>query len=780
VESRISFSEAVSQRIVNLSDELRAPIKEVVKGLETANEKRVELALKKISSSDSFTLPEGKEQIVGLAQILFLCVRESYASPKTDRFEIYTSVLPLFAGFLSNHARHPELCEFPKLLFCGGEQFTLAYYDDKSNRDIGFENFYEFHLQNLRDFLRSPGFKGWKNQAGIADFLSACITRWVMHLGNFVRNRREKPFLTLLDLLLMLFRIAPELEPAFHGLAFVLPCAKKAFHYIYAEGEDSIKKVFMKAKPQFLVEQQQLVSDWMEVYTLGALPDVPRACEMEESPELTVPFVYRALLEEILGDGTISSDEEWVIKSVRDFLEISNEKYNKIFDQVLEGRKLNKIPILDRDFSPRVFLNKILTKTVEDGVVTDEEKSIIGKVANSLLLNQTTLDEVLIEVKQALNSTVPKPQMVDKDTEKLHDLVRYIAMEERVRSVLVSERGMKIYYKAGKVLAALRRKAKESGGEKSGELMSRWAVAAFFYEPQVYLYPTIILFMDAPNVHPLRLAFKGARVGVEFSEEVQSKSGEDTSILDSPLLLMHNDCLDSRIPIKALIVGESIANFIDGIEETKGKYAVMLMHQPLMGAIAAFQKNVYLDFFGNFALARKNIADGKFDDAIALLAMIHEGFPDRLEILHCIGEAHERAFESEPLNEGHRRDALAAYKAELELNPTSDKSIRGIGRLLASEGRYDEALFWFDKAYNLSPACISNLLSIVETSINKVSGTPGAFVEIPQFILKYLAEAYQIWPSHPGVVKMIDDMNKKMGVDLLWHFRNQPVQTFFQ
>jgi len=45
-------------------------------------------------------------------------------------------------------------------------------------------------------------------------------------------------------------------------------------------------------------------------------------------------------------------------------------------------------------------------------------------------------------------------------------VVRHIAMEERVRSVLVSDRGMKTYQKAGKALFALKQKAASLGGEK--------------------------------------------------------------------------------------------------------------------------------------------------------------------------------------------------------------------------------------------------------------------------------------------------------------------------
>jgi len=525
-----NFSEKVNQVISALPPEMQGMWKELVRSIEQVNEKRLELTLNKITSSDLYMAPE-KEMAGTVSNILLLCLKEAYINPRTPHFAIFTSILPVFTGFISRQAKNPDLKDHPKFLMTLGEQFAVAFYDNQTQTTVVFDNFYEFHLQNIRDFLASPGFKGWRTQEGTDEFLRACASRWLVHLGNYARNRREKPFLNLLDLSLLLLRNIPEFLPVFQGMTLILPTAKKAFHYIFASGDDGILKILDKSKKAANPDLKPVMDEWINIYTIGALPEVPRASDFEESPELTVPFVYRTMLEEIMGDGVITSDEEWIVKNMREYLEIPNEKYNKIFTQVQEAKSLKKIPDLDRDFSPKVFLSKILAKTIEDGVITDEEKSIIGKIAGALLLNQETIAEVFQEVKKAYKAGGGKTAVaINKDLEKLQDLVRYAAMEERIRPVLVSDRGMKVYNKAGKMLALLKQKAKPGPDEDINKIMGRSPVATFYYEPQTYLYPVVVLFIESADIHPIRLLFKTGRIDAEFTEDVKSKTGEDTLV----------------------------------------------------------------------------------------------------------------------------------------------------------------------------------------------------------------------------------------------------------
>ncbi len=781
VEKQPAWNDLIQQKISLMPPELQPPWKDLARAVESRNERRVEISLQKIVSSDSFASPEKKEHALWFAQVLFLCVREAYASPVAGQFEMYTSLLPVFTEFLSRQARHQELREFPKFLFVAGEQFLLIHFDSKTGSEVRFDNFYEFHLQNLREFINSPGFKGWRAQDGVDEFIRICISRWMVHLAHFAQNRRDKPFLNLLDVLMLIFKTAVEFHPLLQGLALVLPCAKKAFHFLYSQADDPVMKVFQRTKQSSHLDFHDTIGAWMQTYNLGGLPDVPRASETEESPELTVPFVYRSLLEEILGDGNISSDEEWAIKNIRDFLDISNERYHRIFEQVQEGRKLNKIPALDRDFSPREFLKKILMKTLEDGVITEEERNILGKVANALLLNQETLAAVFNEAKAAFRSgDAVSPGSYNLETQRLHDVVRHIAMEERVRSVLVSDRGMKTYQKAGKALFALKQKAASLGGEKGVQALGQWAVGAFFFEPQVYLYPTIVLFVESPNIHTIRSQFKGNRIDIAFLEDVQGHRGEDVLIQDRPLLRIFNDGLETEIPLQGILVGDSLQSFMEGFEEVKGKFALMVMHHSSMGAVLALQKAGHLDFSGNFALGLRHMAEGKFHEAVTLFSMIHQGFPDRHEVLYNIAKSYELMFLANPGDAASKLKAMEFFKKELQLNAGSDKAMRGIAGILAHDHNFDEALSWLNRALECAPGSIPNLLGLVEASLARDQEKGIMFSGVPDYFVRFLGEAFHLSPVHPGVLELIERGNSLFGGDLARQFRNQPIQTLFQ
>lgn len=782
MEQPNSFADRMNERIARLPAELQALWKDFFRGIETGNSKKTELACDKMRSSDWFAATGDRATAVVVGQMLFLSLKEAYAAPKTAEFEVFTAILPVFSEFLCKHGKNPDLKDHPKLLLTLGEQFAVAFYDGKLRSSVNFDNFYEFHLQHVRDYLASPGFKGWRTLDGSDEFLKACLGRWLVHMGNFSRNRREKPFLNLLDLSLLLLRTVPEFLPAFQGLPLILPAAKKAFHFSFAGGEDGVQKILTRARQAANPELKSVIGEWLDIYTIGALPEVPRAGgEFEESPELTVPFVYRSLLEEVLGDGSISADEEWVIKNMRDFLEISPGHYERIFAQVQEARSLQKIKLLDRDFSPREFLRKILLKTIEDGVVTDEEKNIVGKTANALLLNQQTLTEVFQEAKAGMQAgEKASTPAVSRELTRIHELIRYTAMEERIRPVLVSDRGMKLYQKAGKVLGTLRQKAREQAGDKASDLLGEWPVAAFYFEPQTYLYPVLMLFVDSPNVQPARLEFKGGRIDVEFLENVKSRAGEDAWVDDRPLLRIYNDAMELEIPIKGCAVGESLQIFLAGLEETRGKYSLMMMHHGKMAPILALQKSGYIDSSGNLAQARRLLNDGKFTDAATLLDMINKGFPEMHEVLYHIGLCYERLAETSPDAAALLEKARASFAAELELNPQSDKSLRAQGRLCTRARQWDAAAGWFKKALEIAPASIPTLTLMAEVAWQQALAAGAPERQLPDDVARYLGEAYQIFPTHPRVVKLLDSVSKQFQVDPAALFRSMPVSTFYQ
>lgn len=764
-----SFGEQMTTRLTAAPCDLQVLWKDLIRSIESGNAKRVEINLDKLTTSDSFASPGSKEATVALSQLLALSVRETYLKPSSPTFELYTSLLPVFRDFLSKHARTVEIKDHIKMLLGLGDRFLVNWFEPAEKRLMAFDNFSDFQMQNVRDFVSSPGFKAWRNHEGSDEFLRGFVSRKLVHLGEFARNRRDKPFLQLLDLLMLILRMVPEFLPSFMTLQLILPCARKAFWYLYAGEDDGVIKVLTRAKQAGNPDLKPVIGEWIDIYTIGALPEVPATNDQtKESPELTIPFVYRSLLEEVMGDGTISLEEEKVVHSMREQVEIPVEKYNRIFQQVQEAKKFAKIEVLDRDFSPQVFLRKILDKTVEDGVVTDEERAIIGKVAQALSLSKETLTATFNEAKQAFFDGGSKPvQAASAELESLYDLVRHIAMEERIRPVLISDRGIKVYQKAGKMLAALKQKAGATGAGVG-------PVAAFYFEPQTYLYPVIALFVDSVDVPETRVRFKGRRVDVEFLQEVKSRTtGEDVWVDDKPLLKLFNDSLDLEIPLKAVLVGDNLGHFLDALEETKGKFAIMVMHHARMAPLLALRKDGLLDATGHLAEARRLLASGKPRDAVTLLEMIQKGFPETAEIFYRLGEAHEQLAAASGNDPALRSKAFEMYTSELEADQTSDKALRAMGRMAAAFGNWDDALSLFERAFALCPVNLQTSLSFIECAIQREPG-------FPQEALARLGEAFRIWPTHPRVMALIEEVRKRTGSDPVAQFQGVPVDPKYQ
>jgi len=305
-------------------------------------------------------------------------------------------------------------------------------------------------------------------------------------------------------------------------------------------------------------------------------------------------------------------------------------------------------------------------------------------------------------------------------------------------------------------------------------------VVTFFFEPQVYLYPVIMLFIESSNVHPARLEFKGGRIDVEFLEEVTSKKGEDSWIQNHPIVRFYNEGLEAEIPVKAVLVGDGLQNFIEGFEETKGRYALMIMHHSRMASILALQKSGYLDFSGQLSAARSLVASGNFPEAITLLSAVHQRSPEMFEVLYNLGVIHEQLLARSPDQLQLRKNALDFYMAEFQLNGESDKSMRAIGRLMAEEKNWKEAISWLEKACHCAPASILNLVTLVDISFKRDLEAKAEFARPPEYLIKTLGEAFHLHPTHPRVMRLVDEFSIRFGIDLAAHFRSLPVATLFQ
>jgi tetratricopeptide (TPR) repeat protein len=777
------LAETAASRLERVPAGVRGVLTELMRAVESGTNRRIDLAVEKVSRLDPVSQCSADDELVALVQVMWLGVRETYEQPGEDQFASYTALMPLYTEILGQTAQRPVLRDMPKFLFTGGDAFALSWYDAADGRVLRTDDYYEFHAQRLKDFLASPGFRGWRGQERIADFLGAAVARWMIHLAHFIRNRRVKLFANLLDVALLLLKAMPALRPAFASLGHLLPAAKRGFLFLLDGSEDPVDKVLKRALAAADQAGKPDVREWLDLYTLGALPEVPKTEDSEESPELTVSFVFRSALEEVFGDGQITAEEEEVLHHLRTFLEIPQEKYQRIFEQVKEAHRLKRLPILDRDFCPRAFLARILQKTIEDGVITDEERGIIGKVANALLISQDVLASVFKEVKQGLTARGGAPS--DTETEELqavYGTIRYIALEERVRTVLVTDHGMKLTGKATKALAALRAEAGLATAAADPGRAGRFAVAGFLYEPQVYLYPVLVLYLESPDLDPLRLQFKGGHLNLTWKKHVDQLVGSETILPANEVFRLHNPVLDGPIEVQRVLIDENLAFFREGLSETKGKYTVTLAKASALAPALAVQMTGGIDLTGAFDHAQGLVADGLPEQALAALRVVHQAFPDLHRVAYLMGCCHAQLSRTKGNPNDEARHALEWFRRELELAPESDEAMRGLGIMQAGLDQWDEALQWFQRAHDLVPGHLLTLGCLVRTFQHRETRQgprEGAQAggAVPDYVAKYVGDAWQTAPNHVVTRSLIDAFNRVCGRDLVRLFRVLPLQT---
>ncbi|UCE74585.1 MAG: Lrp/AsnC family transcriptional regulator [Methanomassiliicoccales archaeon] len=113
--------------------------------------------------------------------------------------------------------------------------------------------------------------------------------------------------------------------------------------------------------------------------------------DLVDMDTLGVIDTYRKALAQALDDGVITDDEEAILTSLRDSLNISDEQHNKILEFVKSRGALNKIEV--------DLYSKVLDQALEDSVITEDEEAILLSLRDSLSITDE-MHKKLIEGKK--------------------------------------------------------------------------------------------------------------------------------------------------------------------------------------------------------------------------------------------------------------------------------------------------------------------------------------------------------------------------------------------
>lgn len=774
-----SLQENTAAELKTLNHEFQTLLSELIRGVETGNAKRVEMTLNKCGKYDYSAFNE--TQASSILKIMLLCLRESYENSADESFEGYTSLLPVFVEMLSVVAGYESISEIPKFLFTAGGQFIICGIDERNGSVFKYDNYYEFHLQNLRDFIASPGYKSWIRHQDVLRFIHQNFASWIIQLAGFTRNRRLKCFANLFDTLLLLLKSDPDSQEYFESMNLLLPTARRAFLMLTDNAEDPVEKILQKHVSSSTGALRHFLTELRDLYCLGNIPELPQVRDNDETPDLTVSYVYRTALEEIMGDGNITHEEEEILQNLREFLEISPDKYQRLFEQVSEGQRLGKIPKLDRDFSAKAFIYRILRKTIEDGMISEDERAIISKVANALLISQDMLAAIFKEVKADIGSSHYGSQHnLSEDMRTVHEVVRYIAMEERMRAVLVTDNGTKLSLKAGRMLGTFRMESSRSVEDRSPCKVIDHAVAGFLYEPHVYIYPVIVVFFENSDIDPMRIAFRGHQLDPFSVDNLETRLTAAGESFDDKSFRLFNAAMKKPVAIRGVFLDDGMKNFSEGMKENKGKYAIMLVRHSSASPVVAVQKSGYCDLSGLFERGDTLFEQGNHDESAAAHNVVLQGFPEMEGLytrlgLCCLANAVNRI---EP--DANFQKAFAFFKKELDLNDSNEKTLQIIGVAQSLLCHPDEAMLWLNKAIGAAPADVHTLCAIALAGFKRDIDAGRVMKELPDYISKYLATAWHMAPNNPIVAETIAALVRATGINLTRNFKAGFVSAIFQ
>lgn len=122
---------------------------------------------------------------------------------------------------------------------------------------------------------------------------------------------------------------------------------------------------------------------------------------------LTVEWVFRILLEEILADGVFDREENEILRGVRDRLLIDRPLFDRIMTEARE--RFTSHPSRSAGpLDPLSLFRRLYEKAAEDGVLEPTERNLLATVSEALLLEPADVLAVTNEFESRLASSPKK------------------------------------------------------------------------------------------------------------------------------------------------------------------------------------------------------------------------------------------------------------------------------------------------------------------------------------------------------------------------------------
>jgi len=553
-----------------------------------------------------------------------------------------------------------------------------------------------------------------------------------------------------------------------NSLEVLLPLAKRAFAP-FPESAASIEGLLTEFESQSVGEAKIFLKEIIEKFRQADPKLLDTLGIRVEPSELTVEFAYQAALEEIVGDGVISEREKAVVKNLRNFLEIPDQAFSNIFNEVKTKRKLQQIPVLDREFSPEEFLFRVLVKTIEDGVITPEEKTILQKICEALQMDKDTFTRLFQRAKEARAAQGSSFKMPAKHDTFFDEITQFFKDEKKFQDFLSLQGNAHLMNKIAEHFERLR--------ETDSKPVS---VGACFFDTALAPVPTIGVFIPEKDIHFFRTQMKGNAIDAFFTKDVLEIFQNLDFQFEPNCLVFQNPWLDCEFTVSWFAIGENMKKFQEGLKKSEGRYQIRLLSSPGNVTLKLIKKSGFIDLSGNFKRGLELREAGKTPEAIETFRALNTKFPEMSDVLYYLGLCHKNLAVKGISPDENFKIALDFYRTELENHPESEKAMNSIGVILKQKEQWDEALKWLTRAQSYAPYCIPVLATLTTTNYNHEIVNEKVQSSVPKYILELLGAAYHFCPEHSLVIQLVEQFSAIFKTDLVRNFRYLPIDSAFQ
>ncbi|MBU1109106.1 MAG: hypothetical protein KKB51_20685 [Candidatus Riflebacteria bacterium] len=646
--------------------------------------------------------------------------------------------------------------------FNGASRMLISGYDNTNPVALMMHADGLRHLQIMSDFVKTPLFLKFiakePDQAMASQSSSEAIpetfapvalaTFCISDLKGLLHTRRSEFFQARLNFTLALLKQIPTLKQELAELPEIVVWARQLLDF----GGDSLKKIFDTISAFADDLSDGFGDSLLQAWQLGENGDIPGS-ESSESV-LTTEFVYRAALKEMLGDGVLSSKEEETLKILRDYLEIPPEKYQRIFQEV---SKMSRT--IDREFDAYAFFRSLTRQAMLDGVLEDHEKELLVKVANALALERETVFEIFAE---SVRNTGSETESAPTDLPPADEMVASWRSSARLRKALQKSEHAAHIKKIGDELAVesakkLRRKRLlKAGGISSARDDDDTNKLIFMYEPACFELPLFILITSDEEREALRLRLKGEDIFLYGS----ANAGQDMSICNRALnrAAPLNFCADQNV-VKLK------AGMKEALRTLEGRYAVAVVSFPSGNPVFFKELHGSIEVTGVLGKAETLIARQNYEEAVNLLKEVSEKPPEVAEVFVKLGHAY-RALAKQASGVSEEKNlaaALACYEKVANTWPGLADGWAGIGMVMRMRGKLDDAMANMQKALQLKPLNIANMLTYAFYGLLKYQNDAKGLLD---FLKKNLEPVYNFMPMHPDIMDFLKQVDTKFGINL--------------